>query len=200
MTEKKQVFVVHGGMAWPSYKEYFAYLEQYPLERIMQKSGKRWKDLLSDVLGGDYEVIAPKMPAYQNAKYAEWKIWFEKYLPILRDDLVLVGHSMGGIFLVKYLIENDLPVRIAQLHLVAAPIEDTDAEKLCDFGFDDVTQISTIQDKVHEIIIYHSEDDPVVPFKDAVAYAHYLPDAELVRFLDRGHFLDENFPELVERL
>ena len=62
---------------------------------------------LDKVLGGGYEVLIPQMPNSQNARYSEWKILFEKIISILDDEIILIGHSLGGIFLVKYFSEND---------------------------------------------------------------------------------------------
>lgn len=201
---KQQIVMIHGGTTWPIYEDYLNYLTEYPLERIEQKAKfpekKIWSGNMRGELGQDFELIAPSMPSSQNAKYAEWVLWFEKHLPLFEGDVILIGHSLGGVFLAKYLSQRDLPVRVKQLHLVAAPIEDTPDESLCDFNFDDVENLRAVNAKVDEIFIYHSEDDPVVPFKDGVAYAHYLQDAEFVRFLGRGHFLGEEFPELVERV
>jgi hypothetical protein len=38
-----------------------------------------WKKWLAEGLSQHYEVMRPDMPNTMNAKYAEWKIWFEKY-------------------------------------------------------------------------------------------------------------------------
>ncbi len=200
---RQQLLFIHGGTTWATREDYKAYLHSYPLERIVEKmigEKRTWSRGLGDALGDDWEVLAPSMPCAQFARYDEWALWLEKIAPLLRDGVVLVGHSLGGVFLAKYLSENNFPVRIAQLHLVAAPMEDTPDEPLCDFNFDDVEKLRTLEEKAGEIIIYHSEDDPVVPFKDAMAYAHYLASAEFVRFTDRGHFLQEDFPELIVRI
>ena len=63
----------------------------------------------------------PQMPNKQNADYQAWKIEFEKILPDLDKDSILIGHSLGGIFLAKYLSENKLAQKLDSLHLVAAP-------------------------------------------------------------------------------
>ncbi len=200
---QKQVVFVHGGTAWPSEVAFQDYLVNYPQERLVEKmlrTTTSWSRTLGDVLGQEYEVLAPPMPCAQNARYKYWSLWFDKIIPFLHDGVIFVGHSLGGIFLAKYLSEHTLSVCIAQLHLVAAPVENTPDESLCDFNFTDLADISVIQERVDTIYLYHSEDDSVVPFKDVSVYAHYLPQAEIVRFIDRGHFLSETFPELVFRI
>lgn len=44
------------------------------------------------------------MPCDLDAKYIEWKIVFESVMEKLsvRDNITLIGHSLGGNFLLKY--------------------------------------------------------------------------------------------------
>jgi len=120
----KQLVHIHGGGAWPTYEDAFKYLEDYIIDDpLFPQKKDRWKDKYSDFLSDDWQIIRPEMPNKRNVKYKEWEIWFNKYVPFFKDDVVLVGHSLGGAFLVKYLSENDLPVKIKQLHLVAAVYE-----------------------------------------------------------------------------
>jgi hypothetical protein len=59
------------------------------------------------------------MPAKQDADYIAWKIWFEKLFPFLQpENVILIGSSLGTIFLSKYLSENIFPRTIQSLHLV----------------------------------------------------------------------------------
>ena len=62
----------------------------------------------------------PSMPNKQNAAYDEWSIWFEKYFAYLKDDVILIGWSLGGMFLAKYLSDKPFPVKIKSLFLLAA--------------------------------------------------------------------------------
>ena len=115
---KQQVFVIHGGTAFDTYEEYISYLQkkEVSLEKLL---GRDWKLNLQDNLGSDYEVFLPKMPNAQNAVYKEWCIWFEKYLPLLDDGVILVGHSLGAVFLAKYLSEHDVligPENLDEIH------------------------------------------------------------------------------------
>lgn len=66
------------------------------------------------------------MPNKNLANYAIWKMWFEKHIPFLDPEkLVIIGHSLGGMFLTKQLAENEFPIQISQLHLVA-PVFDAE--------------------------------------------------------------------------
>lgn len=190
--KKKQVVVIHGGEAWNTYEEYIVYLKDEEYDPyIMWPDG--WKKTLEEKLGSSFEVFTPKMPSPLNAKYDEWAIWFDKLVPYLRDDVFMIGHSLGANFVAKYLAHNDLPVSIAQLHLVAGCFG-------CNGGFALREELNRIEKNVPKIFIYHSHDDDIVGFADAMKYQASLPSAQLVTFEDRGHFLQEDFPELVENI
>ncbi len=190
---KKQILVIHGATAFDSYEEYIEYLcaGEPKLER-MQRNG--WKDGLSQALPG-HDVYLPDMPCKQNAKYTEWKIWFEKVLPLLDDGVVLVGHSMGSIFLARYLSENKSARKIGSVHLVAAPSARTELESLGDFILP--ASLDGLKDQAEKIYLYFSTDDPVVPFVQSEDYTRLLSNAILRTFTDRGHFNGPSFPELV---
>lgn len=197
---KQQVVYIHGGQA---FSEYQAFLDHLKTREIREFSGneivKRWPSTLVEGLGEDFEVFSPSMPNSQNAKYEEWKIWFERYFEYLYDGVILVGWSQGGYFLVKYLIENQMPMRIKALLLVAAPFEPADfgGEDGGDFAFA-TDQVGELSEKVSNISILHSKDDFVVPYDHALKYAASLPAATFMSFEDKNHFLIEEFPELLK--
>ena len=192
---KQQIVVIHGGHAFDTYEEYLANLKdkEVTLERL---SFRDWKKNLPEVLGSEYEVLAPQMPNAQNARYEEWKIWFEKFIPFLRDEIIFVGHSLGGIFLVKYLSENKFPKKIKATFLVAAPFNTTEEHPRADFIIS--KDLSLFVKQGGEIFIYHSKDDKVVPYSNVSSYERALPSAHAKTFQDRGHFNLEEFPEIVE--
>ncbi|MFZ2188171.1 MAG: alpha/beta hydrolase [Candidatus Moraniibacteriota bacterium] len=198
---KKQIFIVHGGEAHRTYEEYLEFLKNYKINLDKIKNGG-WKDHLQETLGDDYEIIFPRMENYHNAKYSEWKIWFEKFFPFLRDDVILIGGSLGGIFLAKYLSENNFPVKIKAAFLIAAPYDDKERGDiyytLGDFILPD--SLDSFSKQVEKIFLYHSQDDLMVPFVDLGKYAQKLPKAEKVIFKDKGHFNLKEFPEFVEKL
>jgi predicted alpha/beta hydrolase family esterase len=185
-------------MAFSRYEDFLNCLKTASIDSSLEEPQKRWKDSLRAELGDGCEVFMPSMPNKQNAKYEEWKLWFERHLPSLRDGVILVGHSQGGYFLVKYLCENTLPVRVRALMLVAAPFESADfgGEDGGDFNFD-AKELPRLEEQVREIVIFHSKDDEAVSFSHALKYQKAIPSITLVPFEDRGHFLDETFLELV---
>lgn len=86
--------------------------------------------------------------------------------------------------------------------MVAAPFEREwwGSESLASFGINDFENLTNITNKTEKIFIYHSKDDSVVPYAHAEKYLEYLPSAQLNAFEDRGHFLQEEFPELIENI
>lgn len=196
---KKQVVVIHGGNTFDTRKEYLDYLATRSVGEENFKQRRDWKDSLEKRIGTFCDVFFPKMPNGTSAHYEEWKIWFERMLPFLRGDIVLVGHSLGGIFLAKYLSENKIRKKVKGLVLVAAPFDDTDSsESLGDFRFKG--SLDGVARQVRQVHIIHSEDDPVVSFVQAFKYKNALPSAHMMCFSDRGHFNMDEFPEMVRLL
>jgi len=191
---KKQIFIIGGGDVFETHEEYIDFLKTFEVS-LEDFSYKGWKKNLGAALP-EYDIFPLQMPCSFNAKYTEWKIWFEKFVPFMHDEVVLVGISLGGIFLTKFLSENTFPKKVRSLHLIAAPFNDESQESLGDFRLQaDVSVVSTTAEK---IFLYHSSDDPVVPITEVDKYADALPQAIVRRFVDRGHFHVQEFPELEE--
>ena len=190
---KKQVVIIHGGDTFSTYEEYLNFLNKYKIDIERYKNKKDdWKSWLRDELGEDYEVILPVMPNKTNARYEEWKLWMDKIVPFLNDDVILVGHSMGGSFLVKYLSENKFSKNIKAVFLVSAMFDyDDEGYSLQSFSLPEKLDLQT--DKIY---LYHSKDDKVVPFRSMDNLKSKLPNAVTRIFEDRGHVNQETFPEL----
>lgn len=172
--------------------------EYNPLEE------KVWKDWFKEITW-EYQIIRPEMPNKNMASYKAWKIRFEKIFPYLNDeDLILVGHSLWAMFLIKYLWENIFPKKIQQVHLISSVFDESDMsdeEKYAwDFAYEE-TIIPNIQNQVEQIFLYHSTDDDIVPYTHTQKIKAYLPHAKLITLTDRGHFIGQwEFPELLENI
>ncbi len=199
MTQRQIVFI-HGGDAFPDREAFLAYLCSVTLREPIWSPDAlpRWRETLARRFADHCEIMMPWMPNRQSARYDEWSIWFERHIPFLRDGVTLVGHSLGGIFLAKYLSEHAFPVRIGALALVAAPFDDESNESLGDFILSG--HLRKVSEQAGTILLFHSQDDPLVPFAELAKYARSFPDAEAIALDGRGHFLDSDFPELSERI
>ena len=194
---RRQVIVIHSGDVFATHEEYIASLMAMIVD-VERGQRKGWKNTLQEHLGDGYEVVSPRMPNANNAKYEEWKIWFEKYIPHMRDGTVLVGHSLGGIFLAKYLSENQLPVRIDATFLIAAPYDLDSERRIVEFMLPE--SLALMEKQAGKLYLFQSSDDPVVAFGELAKYQRALPSAETVTFSDRGHFDQESLPELNEHI
>jgi len=158
---KKQVLLIHGGSTFDTYKDYLSFLKNLKIDLNRYKRTK-WSDSLRKKLGNRFDVLLPKMPNPMNAKYNEWKILFKKIASLLDDNVILIGHSLGAIFLVKYLSENKFPQKILATMLVSPPYDDEGMEEsLGDFVLP--KSLNKFNRQGGRIFIYQSKDDSVVP-------------------------------------
>ena len=193
MTEQKpQICIIHGGTVFESDEEYQQALRNLTLSYDRLLYAPSWKNWLAEQLP-DHDVLLPSMPNKINAKYDDWALYFSKIVPFLRPDAILIGHSLGAIFLARYFTENPLAKPFAKLILVAAPYDDETGESLKGFKLTDASALAEAFDEIH---LLYSADDPIVPFAEKDKYQHDLPSAKVHIFEDKQHFNDTTFPEL----
>lgn len=197
----KTLIVLHGGESWDNDSDYFDWLKNHyrielfaPFDPIM---GSGWKDhLCTTAYELGWKVYQPTLPCKHHAKYFEWKIILDRIFALLskEDEVVLLGHSLGGNFLIKYLAEthNQFSFCIS-LHLVAACYSVGSFSEPTIVGWE---QLNSFPD----IHIWHAVDDPVVPVADAEYIATHLPSAQ-VHILETGeHFRLPEFPKIEEEI
>lgn len=191
----QQVIAIHGGTTFKEYDDYLTSLSNKALyvERLQFRAG--WKELLQDNLGDSYQVLLPTMPNGTNARYSEWKLWFEHVSSLFSDDCILVGHSLGAIFLAKYLSENTLSFKVKATILVAAPYDDESEEDLTDFKITEIT--SRLTKQAGRLVFFNGEDDPVIALSELEKYKAALPTAEFIIQPAPDHFARVEFPEIV---
>lgn len=198
---KQQLVYIHGGMTFRTKKEYVAWLRTR--EITIEKRVKWSEGYLDTALGGKFEIIRPRMPMAENAQYEEWKLVFERYMPFFRNGMVLLGVSLGGVFLAKYLSSKKLPVRIGRVVLVAPPFDNSlfsevSREKLVG-GFALRGDLLMIEKNCKDIHFFFSPNDDVVPIGHCEKYARALPYAKFnIMENVEGHFQIAEFPEVVE--
>ncbi len=195
--DKQQLLFIHGGTTFTREEDYIHFLKT---RAITLTPKERWSgSFLDKELGNTFEIVRPRMPLKENARFFDWKIHFERYIPYLNDRVVLVGESLGGIFLVKYLSENLFPKEISSLLLVAPPFDDTLPNEELSGGFLLGSDLSLLSRQVNNIHFFFSEDDSVVPISHMQKYKNVLKDAKYFTLSDKnGHFNVSEFPEIID--
>ena len=200
--KKQQVFYIHGGDSFLEYEDYLERLKTKDLWHLPSDEAGysvKWTSSLGEDLGEGFEVVMPPMPNKQNAKFKEWSIWFERHFEYLEDEAILIGNSLGAMFLAKYLSTHDIPFRPKAVVLMAGAYQLPGFnEKDCGDFLIKPEDVRSLEGKTDKVLIMHSRDDFVVPFEHGEALSKALPAAEFVAFEDKNHFLVEELPELVE--
>jgi predicted alpha/beta hydrolase family esterase len=197
--KKIQVLTVHGGMTFKNVKDYLHYLKT---REVSLEKKVRWADdYLEKGLGKKFQIIAPRMPLQDNAKYRDWKIRFERYIPLLKKDFILIGSSLGGIFLAKYLSENKLPTKALAVYLVCPPFNGNLPEEDLTGGFKLKADLSLVDKNCKHLHLLFSKDDNVVPVSHAEKYRKKLKNAHIVIYKSKnGHFVVPRFPEIIKMI
>lgn len=198
-----QIWFIGGGNVHDNHESYIQFLQALPT-RIGEKYFD-WKSWIASGLSDKALIIKPNFPDKLNADYEAWKTWFEKYRDFYitaETHLIMIAHSLGGIFLSKYLSENRLLGKMEAIHLIAPVFnnEGLNGEVVGNFAFDP-KNLSTLAAQAGAIHIWHSEDDPIVPYAHGLEYKKFLPQSLLHTFQDRGHFINQaHFIELFQTL
>jgi len=137
----------------------------------------------------------PEIPEAYNPQYKLWKSEFEKF--VIDEETILIGHSCGGGFLVRWLTENK--VKVGKVVLVA-PWVDPDRSKTTDF-FDFIIDPQLIE-RVGSLHILVSADDDSDIHQSVEIITKALHGIKLHNFTGMGHFTygqmkTEKFPELL---
>ncbi len=138
----------------------------------------------------------PEMPRPYEPRYEVWRQEFT-HLPV-DERTLLVGHSCGGGFLLRWLSEGNY--RVGRVVLVA-PWLDVEGEAGDFFRFALDRQID--RKAVHGIDVLYSTDDYPHLQSSTAKIRCELPQLRYHRFVDHGHFTfsamqTRAFPELVE--
>lgn len=125
---------------------------------------------LSHHLGVEFTVDYPRMPAEQHPEYERWRPAMAEAIRRATAPVVLVGHSADGYQLVRLLAEEQPPVEIAAICLIAAPFPGGDPDWTFE-GFDLPDDFGALLPPGVPVFLYASEDDAIVPFAHRDLYA-----------------------------
>jgi predicted alpha/beta hydrolase family esterase len=194
---KTQILFIHGGMTFKRHNDYLNYLKT---REISLAEKKRWvDDYYKSPLKNKFELIRPHMPRSENAHYNEWAIHFARYIPLLKNNCILIGSSLGGMFLAKYLSENKFPKKLKAVFLICPPFDNSLSNEDLTNRFKLKNDLSLIEKNCKNLYLLFSEDDNVVPLPHAEKYRRKLPAADIRIYKNKnGHFQISKFPELIK--
>jgi predicted alpha/beta hydrolase family esterase len=145
---------------------------------------------LQTLLGVTYHIQYPQMPSDESLPDFGWLHKIENEYADIKDEVILVGHSLGGSMLLKYLSEKESKKGIAGVFLISTPFwsgnEDWKRGLKLQEDFADKLPLNI------PIFLYHCLDDQEVPFEHLARYAQKLPDATIRDLASGWHQLNNN--------
>lgn len=158
---------------------------------------EKWVPFMSKSLGPDYHIIAPQMPHPELPQYALWKDTITKNLKTIKGPIILVGHSLGGTILMKYLTEENVKNNILAFYTIASPYFGPNGGwNYHDFYTPQKPSELLLKMPVYS---YHSSDDAIVPFSHQGLLTSKLLHTVKRTFPDQGHeFNRRPFIEIID--
>lgn len=188
----KTAIIIHG---WDNRDEFFDMTRPSP-------SNTHWIPWLQKQLSvKGITTQTPEMPDSYEPNYEKWKSVFELFP--LDQETILIGHSCGGGFLVRWLSEHE--VKVGQVILVAPwldPTRELGAENDF-FRFNINSNLS--ERSAHGITMLYSTDDDIVILQSVETIQVVVAGIHIKQFSDKGHFIlgdmgTNEFPELLEEI
>lgn len=187
----KNAIIIHGTC---NKEEYYS---DYP-----SASNAHWFPWLqNELLRKNIHAVTPEMFKGYMPNYEHWSTEFERY--DITPETILVGHSCGGGFLVRWLSEHP-EVRVGKVVLVA-PWFDPNKTKGEDNDFFEFDIDPKLVSRTSGLTVFNSSNDEDAVHVSVDKIMNELPESRVVNFKDHGHFcLDdlggEKFPELLEEI
>lgn len=185
----KNAIILHGS---PTKKEYYD-------PEAPSMSNAHWIPWLQgQLLKRDIPTATPEVPWNFDRN---WKVWLKE---VKRYDLgpetILVGHSTGAGFWIKYLSINK-NLKVDKVILVA-PWLDPDREHTKNF-FDDFEIDPIFPSRTRGVTIFNSDNDQESVLKTVRIVREKVKDIKYKEFHNYGHFCyndlkTDRFPELLE--
>ncbi|MBI5553373.1 MAG: serine hydrolase family protein [Candidatus Diapherotrites archaeon] len=134
-----------------------------------------------------FNVIIPRFPTPENQTPETWFHVFKQYEKIYSPDTILIGHSLGGSFLLRVL--EKIPIQIKAAYLVATPIGIPPIKNwLSDLPFNGHPfEWKTIRSRAEKFTVFHSDNDPYVGLENGKELAKQLG-VKLTFIPNAGHF------------
>ena len=168
-----------------------------PKTRTYDKHWIPW--VKRELIARGVKTETPLMPTPWEPDYKKFKKEFEKYK--VEENTVLVGHSCGCAFLVRWLGETKQ--KINKLILVA-PWKIPDRNDEFKRRFYEYLIDETIKTRVKKIVMFTADDEEKVG-KESLRIFHKSLGGKIVELKGKGHYTmrdmgTEEFPELLNEI
>lgn len=151
-----------------------------------------------------FAYAAPRLPKADNPYLEEWLAVLDKLQP--DEHTVLVGHSRGGVAVLRWLEYQPPGRKVRKVILVAANSgfvrkmaikSETNHGFYTGQGYD----FAKIRQHCNDFVVLHSKDDQWVPYEAGLENAQGLH-AKFLSFDNKGHFGKgvDSIPELIEHV
>ena len=152
---------------------------------------ENWFPWLKEQLDNDNTLVTiPQFPINELQCYDNWKELFNYYynLGYINDKTTLIGHSIGCIFIVKYLLEKK--IKVNKIILISGfnnykLIEEFD--KVNKSFFMGEAEFNSLNDYANEIISIHSDNDPYISLEELKRFSSAIHSKEIL-IEKAGHF------------
>jgi len=143
----KRLFVIHGWEADPNCN-WFPWLKR-------------------EATRLEFAVTVPAMPNTEHPVKDEWVAHLRELVGAVDENTYFVGHSLGVIAILRFLEQLPAGQKAAMAILTAGFSESLGIPELESFT-DTSLDYQKVKTSVNKIIIYQSDNDPLIPLKSAV--------------------------------
>jgi len=177
----KNAVILHG---LPDKEEY--YNSNFPAQSNAHWIGWLHKQLqLNDIF-----TQAPEMPLSFKPEYKIWKKEFERY--DIGPSTLLVGHSCGGGFLIRWLSENK-EAKVGKVILVVPWLNPDDNPKYDTGDFFEFDIDPDLVGRTTGTVIFRSSNDFSDVLKSIDILKNNLKNIKIRNFQNYGHFCERDF-------
>ncbi len=177
------VFIIHGAYGNPQ-ENWFPWLK-----KELENLGCR--------------VFVPEFPTPEGQSLENWRKVFERYKKFISEDSIVIGHSLGPVFILSVLEDIDRPIK-------AAFFVSGFASEIGNPDFDSINRTfyrhfdwRRIRKNCGKFEVFHSDNDPYVPMEKAEELAGKLG-TDLTIVKNAGHFNEKSgyrrFELLLEKI
>jgi predicted alpha/beta hydrolase family esterase len=172
---QKRVFIIHGWGGRP------------------EGGFRPW--LKKELEARGYSVEMPEMPYTDNPKIDEWIGHLQSVIKSPDQNTILVGHSLGGQAVLRYLADLPVGVKIGKAVLVAPVVDeiknlDAEEEKISGLWLKTPIDARKAKKAANEIIGIFSDNDRWIPLSSEKTLREKFGARTIIEH-NMGHFSDD---------